>query len=308
MPLSTLQRLKYSPILAQMVITRRCNLSCRYCSEYDVTSEPIPTEVLMQRLIRLRELGTVGIGFTGGEPTLHPDLHRLVRMCRELGFVRTGMISNGFLLSPELIDQLNDAGLQHIQISVDGMVANATTQKVLDNLKPRLILLKERARFGVTINTVIGACPPQEVSDVVQWVRAVGFRPRIIFVHDHHGQLKLSREEIQDFEQVIRQLPRSWSEPSHYRLQMLRKGAAPFKCRAGSRYLYVDERGNVAWCSQTREVWSKPLLDYGPQDLMTQFYTYKSCHAACTVGCVRSVSEFDRWRRQEHWPASETEA
>ena len=38
--------------------------------------------------------------------------------------------------------------------------------------------------------------------------------------------------------------------------------SAPFKCRAGSRYLYIDEFGNVNWCSQTRTVWSKPLANY----------------------------------------------
>src|SRR5213596_2314523 len=89
---------RYAPFLAQIVVIRRCNLSCGYCSEYDKISDPIPVEVLEQRLRKLKSLGTFGISLTGGEPTLHPDLPRLIRKCRELGFFRTGMISNGLLL------------------------------------------------------------------------------------------------------------------------------------------------------------------------------------------------------------------
>jgi organic radical activating enzyme len=52
----------------------------------------------------LKSLGTFGISLTGGEPTLHPQLTDLIRKCRKLGFFRTGMISNGFFLRPELIE------------------------------------------------------------------------------------------------------------------------------------------------------------------------------------------------------------
>src|SRR5262249_16170842 len=131
-------RLRYSPFLAHVVIIRRCNLSCGYCSEYDKVSDPIPVEVLEKRLRKLRRLGTFGISLTGGERTLHPSRPQLIGKCRELGFFRTGMISNGFLLRPDSIEALNEAGLQEIQISIDGVEANDTTQKVLANLKKRL--------------------------------------------------------------------------------------------------------------------------------------------------------------------------
>src|SRR4029077_13759660 len=54
-------RLRYSPFLAQMVVIRRCNLSCGYCSEYDKVSEPVPVEILEERLRKLKALGTFGI-------------------------------------------------------------------------------------------------------------------------------------------------------------------------------------------------------------------------------------------------------
>jgi MoaA/NifB/PqqE/SkfB family radical SAM enzyme len=291
-------RLRYSPFLTQLVVIRRCNLSCGYCSEYDKTSDPVPTPILEDRLRKLKELGTFGISLTGGEPTLHPDLPRLIRTCRELGFFRTGMISNGFFLRPEMIATLNDAGLQEMQISIDGVYANDTTQKVLTNLKKRLRWLRDHARFQVIVSAVIGACPPEEAEEVVSFATEMGFISRVLLVHDAQGQLKLNSSEVKTFEKIVKKLPRSWREFSSYRKRLVGGGVAPFKCRAGSRYLYVDEYGRVNWCSQTRTVWSKPLMDYTPDDLREQFYSYKSCHATCTIGCVRSASQFDNWRGQ----------
>src|SRR5882724_2774989 len=291
-------RFRYSPFLTQIVVIRRCNLSCGYCSEYDKSSEPVPAQLLEVRFRKLKELGTFGISLTGGEPTMHPELPRLIRTCRQLGFFRTGMISNGFFLRPELIEALNQAGLQEMQISIDGINGNDTTQKVLTNLKKRLQWLREHARFQVIVSAVIGACPPEEAEEIVAFAKAMGFTPRILLVHDQHGQLKLNREEIKTFERIVEKLPRSWREFSSYRKRLVNEGTAPFKCRAGSRYLYVDEFGDVHWCSQTRGVFKKALLEYSKSDLKTQFYTKKTCADACTIGCVRTQSAYDEWRRQ----------
>lgn len=246
----------------------------------------------------LKALGTFGISLTGGEPTLHPELPRLIRTCRNLRFFRTGMISNGFFLRPEMIESLNDAGLQEMQISIDGVHGNDTTQKVLSNLKKRLYALREHARFQVIVSAVIGACPPEEAAEVVSFATELGFTARVLLVHDEHGQLKLKSEEIKVFEDIVKKLPKNVRELSDYRERLIRDGTAPYKCRAGSRYLYIDEFGNVNWCSQTRGVWSKPLVEYGLNDLREQFYRHKTCHATCTLGCVRSASQLDGWRKQ----------
>src|SRR5689334_4849242 len=61
------------PILAQIIPTRRCNLSCTYCNEFDRVSDPVPTEEMLRRVDRLATLGTGIITLSGGEPLLHPD-------------------------------------------------------------------------------------------------------------------------------------------------------------------------------------------------------------------------------------------
>jgi MoaA/NifB/PqqE/SkfB family radical SAM enzyme len=296
--LSFAEWLRYGPFLAQLVVTRRCNLTCGYCNEYDDHSPPVPFDVLDQRLRKLRALRTWMVCLTGGEPTLHPDLTRIVSRMRELGFRRRQLITNGYLLTPELIDGLNEAGLTDLQISVDGVKRNATTFKVLEKLRGKLLALAERARFQVVVSGVIGSAPPDEALEVVRFARANGLNPRIILLHDGEGRLSLDADELAAYREVKRIIGRSGREAADYREALIEDGRAPFRCRAGSRYLYVDEAGSVAWCSQTRSHFERDLQSYSLDDLKEQFHTPKGCSEGCTVGCVRSASAYDGWRSQ----------
>ena len=59
-----------------------------------------------------------------------------------------------------------------------------------------------------------------------------------------------------------------------------------WRCRAGSRYLYVDEGGIVSWCSQQRGTPGIPLLEYTHDDLEREYRTEKWCAPTCTIQCV----------------------
>lgn len=298
--MNILKRFAYAPFFTQLVVIRKCNLSCGYCNEYDKTSDPVPTEELKKRLRKLKELGSFSVCFTGGEPTMHPDFIELVRYAKkELGFFKVAMITNGFYLTPEYISKLNEAGLQDMQISIDGVKPNDVTIKVLDSLRKRLGHLRDHAKFNVIVSGVVGSCPPEESFEVIEFAKKMGFRPRVLLVHGPDGQVKLSPEELAVYQKIKKVIPKHFYEMSDYRDRIIKEGNAPFKCRAGSRYLYVDEFGKVHWCSQTRGVFEKDLLDYTEKDLKDQFYSYKSCQEACTLGCVRSSSQMDNWRGQD---------
>jgi MoaA/NifB/PqqE/SkfB family radical SAM enzyme len=297
-PLATMSWLRHGPFLAHLVVTRRCNLSCGYCNEYDATSPPVAWELLDERLRKLRALRTWMVCLTGGEPTMHPELPRLVGRMRELGFRRRQVLTNGYRLTKEVIGALNAAGLTDLQISVDGVRGNATTLKVLEHLATRLELLARHARFAVVVSAVIGSAPPSEALEVVRFTRRLGLTPRIILLHDGAGRLRLGADELAAFREVKRLLGGSARESGDYRQRLIDEGRAPFRCRAGARYLYVDEFGKVHWCSQTVGLFAKDLSAYTAEDLARQFDTVKPCAEQCTVGCARSASAYDGWRPQ----------
>lgn len=297
-PLATGEWLHHGPFLAHLVVTRRCNLACAYCNEYDTASAPVPTALVMERLAALRRLRTWMICLTGGEPTMHPDVVRLVAHATQLGFRRRQLLTNGFRLKEELIEALNGAGLTDLQISVDGVRQTPTTMKVLDRLRDKLDLLARTARFQVVVSAVVGSAPAAEALEVVRFVREAGLVPRFVLLHDGAGRLRLGPEDLVAFDQVKRAVGRGAREAGDYRQALLDRGAAPFRCRAGARYLYVDEFGKAHWCSQTTALFSKDLAEYGSEELARQFRTPKPCADQCTVGCARSASAYDGWRGQ----------
>jgi MoaA/NifB/PqqE/SkfB family radical SAM enzyme len=109
------------PIMAHIIPIRRCNLSCTYCNEYDDFSKPVPTETIISRINHLADLGTVIVTLSGGEPLLHPELDDIIRAMRRRGLI-AGMITNGYLLTPDRVKRLNQAGLDWLQISIDNVM------------------------------------------------------------------------------------------------------------------------------------------------------------------------------------------
>ena len=229
---------------------------------------------------------------------LHGEIYELVRHARMLGFMKVMMISNAYLLSEKKVSRLNEAGLQELQISVDGVEPNDVTIKVLNPLRRKLTMLARSAKFRVVMSAVLGSAPPAEVLEVVRFAKNHGFIPRVLVLHDGEGQLNMSVDDLATFAEIKKILGGRFNEAGDYRSRLLKEGQAPFKCRAGSRYLYVDEFGVVRWCSQTRAAFGIPLEQYTFHDLKEQFNLVKDCHAHCTVGCARTCSAYDFWRPQ----------
>jgi MoaA/NifB/PqqE/SkfB family radical SAM enzyme len=295
-----LKRLLYSPFLVQLVVTRRCNLSCTYCNEFDDHSDPVPTEDLKRRMRQMKQLGAWAVEFTGGEPMMHPEIYELTRYAKEeLGFTKVMLITNAYLLNQEKVQKLNAAGLDDMQISIDGALPNDVTIKVLKPLRKKLETIAKHAKFRVTLNSVVGSAPSGEAVQVIQFAKEHGFIPRVCLIHSGDGQLSLSPEQLDEYNDIKRAIGSRFKDAGDYRTELMKSGKAPFKCRAGSRYIYIDEFGYVRWCSQSRELWGKPLLEYTLDDLKEQFHTRKDCSDGCTVGCVRTASAPDRIRGQK---------
>ncbi len=294
------------PFLAQLVVTRRCNLACGYCNEYDDFSKPVPTDVVKARIDHLAKLGTVVVTLTGGEPLLHPKLDELVAHVVSHGMVCT-TISNGYAFTRRWIDRLNKAGLTLVQISIDNLEPNEVSEKSLSKIEKRLVQLQRHAKFGINVNAVLGSCSPEATRTLVTRVEKLGFFMTVGLLHDKMGQLDpgLAGAELpalykemrgRSKKSIFHHVGEGWEDA------MIEKRNVPFRCRAGGRYLYVDEHGTVSYCSQRRSEPNIQLLDYTSQDAREAFETPKGCEASCTIACVRRASALDEWRGQ-HRPA-----
>jgi pyruvate-formate lyase-activating enzyme len=182
---------KRHPLLAHIIPTRRCNLACTYCNEFDDVSNPVPTEEMFQRIDRLGAMGTAIVTISGGEPLLHPDLDAIIARIRKNGMM-AGLITNGYLLVADRIQRLNRAGLEYLQISIDNVMPDDVSKKSLKVLDQKLALLAEHADFHVNINSVLGSGVrnPEDALTVAHRAIELGFTSTVGILHDHNGQLE----------------------------------------------------------------------------------------------------------------------
>ena len=294
------------PVLAHIIPTRRCNLSCQYCNEYDDISKPVPVREMYRRIDKLAELGTSIISMSGGEPLLHPDLDLIIGRVRRHGMI-AGMITNGYLLTAERIQRLNRAGLEHLQISIDNVMPDDVSKKSLKVLDKKLRLLAEHADFHVNINSVVGGGirNPKDALVIGRRALELGFTSTVGIIHDGDGQLR----PLQDEEREVYAAMRAMEKASYARVNGFQDNIAhgqenDWRCRAGARYLYICEDGLVHYCSQQRGYPAKPLLEYTVEDIRREYRTAKGCAPRCTVACVHQVGYIDGWRAPQTLPQS----
>jgi pyrroloquinoline quinone biosynthesis protein E len=119
------------PIGMLAELTHRCPLQCAYCSnplELLKANREMTTESWLSLFDQAADLGVLQIHLSGGEPTLRPDLEVLVGRLRDRG-IYTNLITAGVGIRHGRIDDLAQAGLDHVQISFQGAFA-ATTAKI----------------------------------------------------------------------------------------------------------------------------------------------------------------------------------
>jgi radical SAM protein with 4Fe4S-binding SPASM domain len=109
-----------APYRMDLALTYRCNNECAHC--YNARPRDfaeISTSQWKEIIDRLWEIGIPHIVFTGGEPTLRSDLPELIAHAESKGQI-TGLNTNARrLIDAEFLMKLVDAGLDHVQITVE---------------------------------------------------------------------------------------------------------------------------------------------------------------------------------------------
>jgi pyrroloquinoline quinone biosynthesis protein E len=116
------------PVTLLAELTHRCPLQCPYCSNplaLERAAAELDTATWLRVIEEADALGVLQTHFSGGEPTLRPDLPALIRRACELGQY-TNLITAAVLLDEAKVAVLAEAGLDHVQISIqDSEAENA---------------------------------------------------------------------------------------------------------------------------------------------------------------------------------------
>lgn len=162
--------------LAILEVTSRCDLQCPICladSRPEGADLDLQTvESALNKLIR-NEGRPTPLQLSGGEATLHPDLPRIVRRARDLGFHKIEVDTNGLALSRNggLARDLRAAGVTGIYLQMDGLtprIHQLIRGRDLVNEKLRAIEHCTRAGLQVVLSvTVIPGVNDEHLWDMI---------------------------------------------------------------------------------------------------------------------------------------------
>lgn len=109
--------------------TLRCNMSCLHCGSdctRDSNTPDMPVEHFLRVLDRVAtytDPSKVVVAITGGEPLMREDLTEAGEQIHARGF-SWGMVTNGYLLNSNKMDELLQSGIRYLTISLDGLTAD----------------------------------------------------------------------------------------------------------------------------------------------------------------------------------------
>ncbi|HJW04386.1 MAG TPA: pyrroloquinoline quinone biosynthesis protein PqqE [Azospira sp.] len=199
------------PLWLSLEITYRCPLKCSWCNNpldfEDYTSRELSTEEWKRVLREARALGTLQLGFTGGEPLLRDDLEELVAYAVELGFY-TNLITSGIGLTEERLVALKKAGLRQIQLSLQATRPDLTDALVGARAHAMKLDVARRVKahgFPMVLNMPIFRQNIDEIGAMAEFAGELGIEYVEFANIQYYNWALLNRDELMPTLEQVRE-------------------------------------------------------------------------------------------------------
>jgi pyrroloquinoline quinone biosynthesis protein E len=161
-------------------LTHRCPLGCPYCSnplQLDRRSDELDTDAWTRVFREAAALGVLQVHISGGEPCARRDIVELIKAAHDAPLY-TNLITSGVGVTKETLAALSDAGLDHVQISIQDSRADSADKiagyKGAYERKNELAAEVVRLKLPLTINMVVHRANIDRVEEMVERALAIG--------------------------------------------------------------------------------------------------------------------------------------
>ncbi|MEM9628889.1 MAG: pyrroloquinoline quinone biosynthesis protein PqqE [Pseudomonadota bacterium] len=190
------------PIAMLAELTHRCPLSCPYCSnpiELARQAMELSTEDWADVFRQAAALGVLQVHLSGGEPASRRDLVELVSAARGAGLY-TNLITSGVGLNEKRLNALDDAGLDHVQLSLQG-----TDAAMADEIggyrggfdrKMQVALWIGDIGFPLTLNVVLHRRNLHQLPRAIELAVEMGARRIEVATVQFHGWALKNRDAL----------------------------------------------------------------------------------------------------------------
>lgn len=253
------------PIHCNLQVTYRCNFKCAIC-DFWKTEHPQAEELSLEdiRLLgrKLNELGSLIISLAGGEPLIRKDLPEIVRVLNAENHFPI-LITNGWFVNESLAKDLSGAGLQEISVSVD--YADPAKHDAQRGAKGswdralRALELLNRHRTSKTnrvhMITVLMDDNLDEIEPLIRLAKDLGVTYMVNLYSWNRGtkERRLPGQSVtRHLLDLKRKYPEFISLTSYLERmdQAIAEGGIG-RCQTGKLLMNIDNRGNVARCTET---------------------------------------------------------
>ncbi len=195
---------KVDPPMAMLAeLTHRCPLACPYCSnptELLAKSAELSTEIWADIFAQAAALGVLQLHLSGGEPAARADLTELVAAARAAGLY-TNLITSGIGLTEKRLVSLEKAGLDHIQLSLQGVTAALADRiggyKGGFDRKMHVAEIIGEIGFPLTLNAVMHRENLDDLPETIEMAQRLGARRIEIACVQFQGWALTNRAALQ---------------------------------------------------------------------------------------------------------------
>jgi MoaA/NifB/PqqE/SkfB family radical SAM enzyme len=316
------RRMVSHPLWAIFDITMRCPCACQYCTNWFTPHQQLTLDEMKLIVRRIRKMGVIYLGITGGEPLTRKGVPELVALGKELGMM-VGINTSGMIATEAIFTELMEAGIDTICISIDGSTAaihehfrdQCPYDKVLAALKLAIRLRDEKGyKTRITTSTVLHKANYHDIKNIIELRDSLGvdrsnFQPVWEVTPQSGFQRKFSfdpqdpadRIRLEEARDTLNSLPRtnlkSYTDLLPEMLMDYDNSVRHLECFAGRAFVYVDVRGNVYPCS----LFDKPLGSLLEAEPETFIHTPETTHTlaraaeqdcpGCTLVCYQERNQ-----------------
>lgn len=271
-----------APLSVIWEITSACNLRCKHC--LSDSGKPHPKELNTEKAKRLidtlEKMKVFNIDFSGGEPLIRPDIFELLEYASQKKMC-ISLLTNGSLITKEIIDRLKNTNIFYLQLSIDGIERTHDDFRGIKgsyNRTIRAIKLLRDADFGVVISSAVTKQNIDEIPKIIDMATDLGVSSykTTLFMPSGRGkknidELLLTQQDVKKFNFMMIEKKKEignkidisietdypWlveSTSRKYSKSLEAVDSSKIGCWAGNSGFYITSEGNITPCPFLRNL------------------------------------------------------
>lgn len=236
---------KKIPFFVSFLVTNKCNLRCSYCTIPYRKQKEMTTQEIFSMIDELKEIGTIKISFSGGEPLMRNDIEKILIYTKEKGII-TNLVTNGLLIKDKI------KALTHVDYLLISSNKEIKKDEFLENIKYAV-----NNNINVWIVSLIVKNSINQIGELVELSDSLGvgllFQP-LETTHSLNASDKSLVPSKKEFEEIIERIITMKKNKknivnSYPYLNFLLKGRNEVgNCLVGKTMCVVDVDGTVYPC------------------------------------------------------------